>query len=260
MNTIDVLMPVRNGGKHLVGAVRSTFSALGNDGRILVMNDGSTDSTAHDLRSLEREWGSRLIVLEHPTSLGVAASLNDLLDASTASMVARMDADDLCLPWRFRHQVRELARQRGLLFGGYVTFGSVKSLVKQPLPIALSAVAARAVVPFENPFCHPTLFAARATLKSIQGYRSGAAEDYLTWLAAIEGGIDARRTAAPVIMYRISAGQTSGATAWQRDAQREVEQSDAWQRLASRPPASRDVLSWSERVVVARARKRRGRL
>ncbi|KUR80299.1 glycosyltransferase [Novosphingobium sp. Fuku2-ISO-50] len=101
--SISVAMSVYNGERFLAGAIESVLEQTFADFEFLILDDGSRDATraivahyaGHDPRI-------RLIARENR---GLVASLNELLAVSRAPLIARMDADDLCLPERFAHQI-----------------------------------------------------------------------------------------------------------------------------------------------------------
>ena len=103
MSEVTVIMGVRDGGPLLVPAVRSILSQVGVDLQLFVMDDGSTDGTAGVLATLAAA-DSRLTVYTQENQ-GLGRSLNTLCAKATSPFVARMDADDLSLPWRLKEQV-----------------------------------------------------------------------------------------------------------------------------------------------------------
>lgn len=99
---VSVVMAVHNGERHLDAALSSILAQTYGNFEVIVINDGSVDSTAE---RLARYDDSRLRVLINPTRQGLAVSLNRGLDVAEGDYVARMDADDLCHPQRIERQV-----------------------------------------------------------------------------------------------------------------------------------------------------------
>ena len=104
---LSVAMSVYNGERFLAAAIESVLSQTFCDFEFLILDDGSQDASraivAHYAKGDPR---IRLIARENR---GLVASLNELLHTARAPLVARMDADDVCLPERFAHQFAFLA-------------------------------------------------------------------------------------------------------------------------------------------------------
>lgn len=98
---VTVLMPVRNGEKYIREAVDSVLCQSYVDFELLIINDGSTDSTADVIASFH----DRRIKFKTRPAQGISAALNYGLQQSAGTYVARFDADDLCLPHRLATQV-----------------------------------------------------------------------------------------------------------------------------------------------------------
>lgn len=100
---ISVAMSVYNGERFLVQAIDSILGQTFGDFEFLILDDGSTDGTPDIIRGhAARDPRIRPIIRENR---GLIASLNELLGAAHAPIVARMDADDISLPERFARQV-----------------------------------------------------------------------------------------------------------------------------------------------------------
>ena len=100
---ISVIIPVYNADRYLETAIASVQVQTFGDFEIIAVDDGSTD---HSKVILDRIAATepRLRVLSRPNT-GIVGALNDALAAARGEFVARMDADDLCLPERFEKQV-----------------------------------------------------------------------------------------------------------------------------------------------------------
>ncbi|PZF63320.1 polypeptide N-acetylgalactosaminyltransferase [Curtobacterium sp. MCBD17_013] len=217
MPTITCVMPARNAAGTVGTAVRTVLRALPEDGELLVRDDGSTDDT---LGVLERIRDARLRVLVGP-SVGIAAGMNTLLDEVTAPVVARMDADDVCAPFRFRRQLA-LLRSADLVFAPAVDW-LPGTPVARPQPLRrLSAAAAPFALLLENPFMNPTMTARTRLIRDLGGCRSVASEDYDLWLRAAGAGLRLVRDRVPAVLYRRHPGQIT-AQSWWRAARADTE-------------------------------------
>lgn len=98
MTRLSVLLPVRNGVPFLAKAIRSTLGSLDSDDELCVFNDASDDGTESLIRTFKDR---RLKVITGDRRIGISRGLNLLLSQANGKFIARMDADDICLPWRF---------------------------------------------------------------------------------------------------------------------------------------------------------------
>jgi glycosyltransferase involved in cell wall biosynthesis len=100
---VSVLLPVYNGGPFIGHALDSVLAQTFSDFEVIVIDDGSTDETADELR--KRANDPRIRITRHGQNQGLVASLNDGLAMCSGALVARLDADDSCLPDRLGAQV-----------------------------------------------------------------------------------------------------------------------------------------------------------
>ena len=97
---ITVLMPAYNAEKYIAEAISSVLSQSFTDFELLIINDGSTDATEKIVSS----FTDSRIRLINQTNQGVAAALNMGLLNAKADIIARFDADDICMPKRLGRQ------------------------------------------------------------------------------------------------------------------------------------------------------------
>ena len=95
-------MPVRNAGRHLHEAVASIRLQSYTNWELLVMDDGSDDGEVDGLARLD---DARIRIFRDSQNLGVATRLNQAVDHARGVFLARMDADDVAFPERFRQQL-----------------------------------------------------------------------------------------------------------------------------------------------------------
>ena len=99
---VTVLMPVYNGETFLREAIDSVLSQTYRDFVFLIINDGSTDNTEKIILSYN---DSRIQYEKNKENLKLIDTLNKGLSLVKTKYVARMDADDICVPTRLERQV-----------------------------------------------------------------------------------------------------------------------------------------------------------
>ncbi|MGH7213711.1 MAG: glycosyltransferase [Tepidisphaeraceae bacterium] len=103
---VSVLLGAYNASAYLREAVKSLLAQTFRDFELLAIDDGSTDDTLAILNEYART-DDRVRVITHPNA-GLVKVLNEGLAVARGELVARMDADDVCLPHRFERQVAYL--------------------------------------------------------------------------------------------------------------------------------------------------------
>lgn len=118
MPLVTVAMTVYNGMPYLPRSIESVLAQTFTDFSLLIINDGSTDRTTDILhRYARRDPRIRLIERENR---GLVPSLTQALELADSPLIARIDHDDLCMPWRLAEQVAYLnAHPECVLVGGY---------------------------------------------------------------------------------------------------------------------------------------------
>lgn len=91
--TISVVIRNHNYGPHLGEAVASAWRQSRPPDEVVVVDDGSTDTSAAVIEQLEDE-GLLSVVVRRSPSRGPAASFNDGVSASAGDLILALDADD----------------------------------------------------------------------------------------------------------------------------------------------------------------------
>jgi len=102
MPRVTVLLPVYNAEKYIKEAIESMLNQTFRDFELLIINDGSTDKSLEIITSC-KDGRIRLIVNEK--NEGLIYSLNKGIEMAQGEYIARMDADDICMPERLEIQV-----------------------------------------------------------------------------------------------------------------------------------------------------------
>jgi glycosyltransferase involved in cell wall biosynthesis len=115
---VSIVMPVRDGERFLQSAIDSVLAQSFTDFELIVIDDGSSDSTLAILAEAARR-DPRIVVVSKG-SMGIVAALNLGLAMARSPLVARLDADDIALPGRLARQVETMQRDPVLgVLGGF---------------------------------------------------------------------------------------------------------------------------------------------
>ncbi|GAA4521591.1 glycosyltransferase [Brachybacterium paraconglomeratum] len=145
-------------------------------------------------------------VLRHDAHRGVAAALQDGLEASPYELVARADADDICRPERFALQIPWMEEQNLDLAGGAMReFSDRVEPGKGPLrtrPLEHDEIVR--YLPHHSPFHHPTVVLRRSVARAVGGYRDlPLLEDYWLWERMMLGGARMANRPEVLVDYRV---------------------------------------------------------
>lgn len=107
MPLVSVVMPVYNTEMYVAEAIESILSQTFADFELIVVDDGSEDSSLEIIRqNAARDCRIRLIELAE--NAGPCIAWNAGFNAATGELYAMMDSDDVSLPERLRKQVNLL--------------------------------------------------------------------------------------------------------------------------------------------------------
>lgn len=93
---VSIITPAYNAGKYIAATVASVISQSYHDWELLLVDDGSTDSTSAICDELAAS-DSRIRVFHRPNS-GPASARNFALDKARGQYIAFLDADDILHP------------------------------------------------------------------------------------------------------------------------------------------------------------------
>lgn len=146
----------------------------------------------------------RVTLAEHA---GLTAALSIGLTHCSYDVVARADADDVCLPHRFARQLPLIVGGADLVGAGMQEIGGSESelLVVRTVPVGASAI--RRASAMRNPINHPTAVFRVSAVQRVGGYQHvPQAEDYWLWMRMLAAGATVENVNEPLVLYRVSAG------------------------------------------------------
>ena len=93
MSTVSIILPTYNGMKYIGRALQSVINQDFNDWELLVIDDGSSDTTVEIVEKYA-QIEPRIIYLKNEKNLGIQRTLNKGLQIAKGKYIARIDDDD----------------------------------------------------------------------------------------------------------------------------------------------------------------------
>lgn len=218
---VSVIVPAYNSGECICACIDSLLAQTCGDLEVLVVDDGSTDSTPKKLAGYSRD--ARVRVIRQGNS-GVSAARNNALAVACGEYAAFVDSDDVMHP-RFVETALALAREENLDFvlydllefkdGDVPAFGSVDG-------IAVDRIDAPLAYYLDNGFKGgmSSMFVRRSLLAGLffpVGVSRG--EDLCFSFSLLPRLAKGARVHAPLYFYRRTAGSLDSAGMGIRDVE-----------------------------------------
>lgn len=152
---ISVILPVFNAERFLRQAVDSVLNQNFKNFELIIINDGSSDASEDIIRSY---LDDRIVIINNEVNLGLIKSLNKGVEIAKGKYIARMDADDVCMPMRLKKQYDFLERNNSVDICGtwaYLIdrYGIRNGRIKNPCGQALISC----LLFFTCPILHPSV-------------------------------------------------------------------------------------------------------
>ncbi len=229
---ISIVMPVYNGGRYLAAAVESILAQDFADFEFVIVDDGSTDDSLRQLEAFAAR-DLRLKVISRANT-GIVGALNDGVNAAKAELIARMDADDVCVPHRLRVQ-RDylLANPKCVAVGSRILLidsegWPIREMCEERTHAEIDEANMRGGGAAMN---HPSVMFRAAALKRVGTYKQELiyAEDLDLWLRMAEVG-ELYNLPEVLLHYRMHAQSISHAKAQEQRRKWRIAVSDAQTR------------------------------
>lgn len=203
---VSVVMSVYNGEKYLGEAIKSVLNQSYSNFEFIIVNDGSADKS---LSIIQSYTDKRIVLIENKENKGLIYSLNKGLEIAKGEYIARMDADDICLPERFKWQVKEFQENPNAMIVGsdyYLLKGGKNTYIKN----SNDSDFQKAILLFTPCFCHPTVMIKNVFKERNIYYDRDFlhAEDYKLWTDLYVFG-EYLNVSRPLLKYRHHSSQIS---------------------------------------------------
>lgn len=197
---------------YLRDALKSVIDQTLKPNEIVIVGDGPISEeckkTIEDMSHKAKHEGIDLVFLPQEENNGLGASLRLAVEHCRYDYIARMDADDLALPYRFEKQMKCFDEDPELsIVGGMITEfeGSPENIMdKRVLPLSDSEIKE-----FMKSRCgvnHVTVIFKKADLLKAGNYNDEyRQEDYYLWARMIKAGCKFRNI--PDIVVNVRSGR-----------------------------------------------------
>lgn len=197
---ISVVMPSYNAEKYISEAIQSVLAQTYENLELLVIDDGSTDSTADIVRRFSK-IDSRVTLYMNSKNIGVALTRNRGMDLAKGSWIALLDSDDVWHKDKLEKQVA-LAEKTGadIIYCSYfltdengkrISEFIVPSVTSYEEMLKCSVIGCSTAM-----FCSTSAGRYRFTNESFH-------EDYVFWLNLLRNGFEAVGCEEPLLDYRV---------------------------------------------------------
>ncbi len=214
---LAVILPAYNAENFIAECLESLLNQTFSDFCILAVNDASTDNTGNILEDYAAK-DTRLRVYHLPLNQGEPAVMQfamDMLNYMNVEYVARMDADDICVPHRFEKQVQyldehpeiDILGSNALLFNNGKTDKATKV---STLPLLDKDIKAHFSLARDN-IINPSSMWRHSSIKAlgINYAQTATAPDFHMWVQCALHKKTFANLPEPLLLYRIHQGQAS---------------------------------------------------
>jgi len=200
---ISIVMAAYNEEQDIGRAIESILAQTFTNWELIVIDDGSTDTTADIVRRYAAE-DSRIHLVCNETNLELSESLNKGIGLAQADLIARADADDINLPERLSKQYEFLQVHNEIDVLGtaaYLLDETGRRVKTYSHPLTHAELEG---LPFiKIPFFHPSVMIRRKFFNTAGLYdpHYPNAEDKELWLRGISIGCRYANLPEPLIEY-----------------------------------------------------------
>ena len=210
---ISLIMSVYNGEEYIAEAIDSVINQSFRDFELIIINDCSTDGTSEILDNFAK-LDDRVKVYTNEVNLRLPSSLNKALSIANGKYIARMDADDICLPDRLQKQYDFMEKNPDValsscrfmtLKNGVISSGGCGGKCDPDSINALLLVT--------NPILHPGIIAKAQVIKEL-GYDKNftCTEDMELWTRFVMQGHKVEILPEYLMIYRLHDKQITETT------------------------------------------------
>lgn len=206
---ISVLMPINRDDGFFDQALDSVLNQTITDFELVILANNCDDDLWHRIMKIQ----DNRVISKRLSIGGLAFALNTGLHLARGEYIARMDADDICLPNRLEAQLRFMDERSDVdVLGARVQMIDASgAFLNEHLPFLETHEEIASQLPYGNRLIHPTVFARKKVLIEGGGYKYGfTGEDYELWIRLMLDGKIFHNLNENLLYYRRHDAQMTG--------------------------------------------------
>lgn len=207
--TFSVLLSIYH--KENVNYFNKSMNSIWNEqsikpNEIVLVQDGSlTDELYKSIDNWKMELGNVLKIIPLEINVGLGKALNVGLRHCSHELIARMDTDDISLPYRFEKQLAAFKNSDIDVLGSYSQeidendkTGNIRKM-----PLTHTDIYDNL---FTNPFIHPSVMFKKSFIDSLGGYNTSLKrrQDYDLWFKCAKNGAKFENIGEALLLYRFT--------------------------------------------------------
>ena len=201
---------------HLAQAIDSVLHQTRLPDELVIVEDGPLSS---ELRKVLDNYKNRIstVSVSLQSNVGLGLALAEAFDMCSFDLIARMDADDIARPERFKLQERYMRSHPEVILLG----GRIEEFKNQPGDLGrfryalITDTDIRQRARTRNPFSHMTVIFRKQTVKAAGGYRHNPGfEDYDLWLRMLQQPGQVMNLNDVLVDVRVGNGMSSRRRGW----------------------------------------------
>ncbi len=202
---VSIIMGVYNCQYVLDRCIKSILNQTYDNWELIICDDCSSDNTLKVAKMYSNQY-KNIEVIKNDKNSGLAFSLNRCLENAKGQYIARMDADDICLPERLEIQSKFLDnnKQYQVVGSGMILFDENGDKgIREPIerPNKYNTIKS-------TPYAHPTIMMRKEAYDSLNGYtvakRTRRGQDLDLWFRFYAKGFEGYNIKRPLLKYHES--------------------------------------------------------
>lgn len=202
---VSIILPAYNSAKYLSLTIESLLNQTYTNFELLIIDDGSTDNTSQIIDSYK---DSRIKHIKNDGNKGLIYTLNKGIELANGEFIARIDADDICLPKRLEKQVQFLEENKNIA----LVATQIQTIDEHgnnsgnwPLDIQKTTTTSiKKRMAWENCIAHPSIMFRAAIIKNYRySIHQKNTEDYALWLELLADGFLIAKIPEQLLLYRV---------------------------------------------------------
>lgn len=219
MEKFSVLMSVyyREKGEYLKDALRSVFEQSITPNEVVLVKDGPLSG---ELETVIRDFSIKyknLKIITLSQNVGLGKALNIGLSECSYDLIARMDSDDLSMPYRFEKQLKAFEKYPNTsIVGGWISeFDDDPTKIISYRKLPETDEELKKLFILRSPLNHVTVMFNKKDVIDAGGYQHFyLLEDYWLWIRMIKNGAKLYNEQSVVVNVRGGAAMAARRGGW----------------------------------------------